>query len=392
MIRETCLGWGRSESCIRSIAAYGSARKAEIGAENVFDFSIGNPGVPTHPRVNEALLEIIREDGEAHDYTPAPGLPSFRRAIAKDLNTRLQAGVSPEGIYVCCGSAAGLAICCQGLLRPGEEAVTFVPFFPEYRVYVEGAGGTLVTVPPAEGLQPDLDALAGVLNEKTALVLLNSPNNPSGVVLTHDTLTRLGELLTAAEARFGHPIYLVSDEPYRELVYDGTLPPCPLHYYPNTVLCGSVSKTLSLPGERIGYLAVGDRMTQRDAVFDALAGAARACGYINAPSLMQRAVERCLGLTADFSVYKRNRDLLYQGLCECGFTCVYPDGAFYLFMKSPEPDAMAFSERARDFELLLVPSDDFGLPGYVRLAYCVPEDTIRRSMPAFAALAAAYGL
>jgi len=392
MIRENSLNWGRSKSCIRELAAYGSARKAEIGAENVFDFSIGNPSVPTHPRFNEALIELLQDGEDVHGYTPAAGLPSLRRAIADDLNTRLQAGVSPEGIYVCCGAAAGLAACCRGLLRPGEEAVAFAPFFPEYRVFVEGAGGTLVTVPPAEGLQPDLDALEGALNTNTALVLLNSPNNPSGVVLTRETLTRLSDILTAAEARYGHPIYLVSDEPYRELVYDGALPPCPLRFYPNTVLCYSFSKSLSLPGERIGYLAVGDSMAQRNAVFAALAGAARASGYVNAPSLMQRAIERCLGLTADLSIYKANRDLLYRGLSDLGFTCVYPDGAFYLFMKTPEPDAKAFSERAKAFELLLVPSDDFGLPGYVRLAYCVSEDTIRRSLPAFAALAAAYGL
>ena len=394
MLQKNSLAWGRSKSCIRELAAYGAKRKAEIGTENVFDFSIGNPSVPAPPELDAALLKLLETEASVtlHGYTPAAGLPSLRAAIAEDLRARLDAPVSAEGIYVCCGAAAGLAACCRGLLCPGEEAIAFAPFFPEYRVFVEGAGGTLVTVPPAEGLQPDFNALEKALTAKTALVIVNTPNNPSGVVLSAESLRRLGELLRAAERRFGHPIYLVSDEPYRELVYDGALPPCVLRFYDDAVLCYSFSKSLSLPGERIGYLAVSDRMAARDNVFAALAGAARASGYVNAPSLMQRAIERCLSLTSDLSVYKKNRDLLYNGLTALGFDCVYPDGAFYLFMKSPEPDAKAFSERAKRFELLLVPSDDFGLGGYVRLAYCVPEEMIRRSMAAFGALAASYGL
>ena len=394
MLEKNSLAWGRSKSCIRELAAYGAARKAEIGEENVFDFSIGNPSVPAPERLKETLLALLREgDGaELHGYTPAAGLPSLRRAIAEDLRERLRVPVSSEGVYVCCGAAAGLASCCRGLLRPGEEALVFAPFFPEYRVFVEGAGGVLRVVAPTGTLQPDFDALEAALGEKTALVIVNTPNNPSGVVLSEESLKRLAELLRRAETRVGHPIYLVSDEPYRELVYDGELPPNVLRFYDDAIVCYSFSKSLSLPGERIGYLAVSDRMTEKEAVFAALAGAARACGYVNAPSLMQRAVERCLGLTADLSVYRNNRDLLYGGLKELGFDCVYPDGAFYLFVKSPEPDAKAFSERAKRFELLLVPSDDFGLEGYVRLAYCVPEERIRRSLPAFAALAASYGL
>ncbi len=394
MLQKNSLAWGRSKSCIRELAAYGAKRKAEIGAENVFDFSIGNPSVPAPPEVDASLRALLEteESVTLHGYTPAAGLPSLRTAIAVDLNARLDAPVSAEGIYVCCGAAAGLAACCRGLLCPGEEAIAFAPFFPEYRVFVEGAGGTLVTVPPAEGLQPDFDALEQAITEKTALVIVNTPNNPSGVVLSAASLTRLGEILRAAEERFGHTICLVSDEPYRELVYDGTLPPCVLHFYDDAILCYSFSKSLSLPGERIGYLAVSERMTGRDEVFAALAGAARASGYVNAPSLMQRVIERCLGLTSNLSVYKNNRDLLYTGLTALGFDCVYPDGAFYLFMKCPEPDAKAFSERAKQFELLLVPSDDFGLGGYVRLAYCVPEEMIRRSMAAFGALAASCGL
>ena len=394
MIATNSLEWGRSKSCIRELAAYGAARKAEIGADKVFDFSIGNPSVPAPPALDAALRALLETEDSTvlHSYTPAAGLPSLRRAIADDLRTRLGAPVTAEGIYVCCGAAAGLAACCRGLIRPGEEAVAFAPFFPEYRVFAEGAGGVLKTVPPDERLRPDWEAFARSLGEKTALVILNSPNNPSGVVLGEDDLTRLAAILADAQRRVGHPIYLVSDEPYRELVYDGALPPCPLRFYDNAVLCYSFSKSLSLPGERLGYLAVSERMEEKEAVFAALAGAARASGYVNAPSLMQRAVERCLGLTADLGVYRVNRELLYRALCEAGFSCVYPDGAFYLFMKSPEPDAKAFSERAKRYELLLVPSDDFGLTGYVRLATCVSTDMIRRSLPAFRALAESYGL
>ena len=394
MLPEKSLAWGRSKNCIRVLAAYGAERKAAIGADQVFDFSLGNPSVPAPPQVDEAIRELLRSSDSTvlHGYTPAAGLPSLRAAIAEDLRTRLGAPVSADGIYVCCGAAAGLVACCRGLLCPGEEAITFAPFFTEYRVFVEGAGGTLRVVPPAAGLQPDLDALERCIGEKTQLLIVNTPNNPSGVVLSAESLTRIGEILRAAEDRFGHAIYLVSDEPYRELVYDGALPPSVLRFYDDAILCYSFSKSLSLPGERIGYLAVSDRMAEKADVFAALAGAARGSGYINAPSLMQRVVERCLGLTSDLSVYKENRDLLYRGLQALGFDCVYPEGAFYLFMKSPEPDAKAFSERAKQFELLLVPSDDFGMTGYVRLAYCVSGDMIRRSMPAFRALAESYGL
>ena len=394
MLPEKSLAWGRSKNCIREIAAYGAARKAAIGADKVFDFSLGNPSVPAPPQVNDAIRELLSgpESASVHGYTPAAGLPSLRAAIAEDLRSRLGAPVSADGVYVCCGAAAGLSACCRGLLCPGEEALTFAPYFSEYRVFVEGAGGALGVIPPAVGFQPDLDALERAVGEKTKLLIVNTPNNPSGVVLSAESLTRIGEILRAAERRFGRPIYLVSDEPYRELVYDGALPPSVLNFYDDAIICYSFSKSLSLPGERIGYLAVSDRMAEKEDVFAALAGASRGSGYVNAPSLMQRVAERCLGLTADLSVYRENRDLLYGGLKELGFDCVYPEGAFYLFVKSPEPDAKAFSARARQFELLLVPSDDFGLGGYVRLSYCVPGDMIRRSMPAFRALAESYGL
>lgn len=392
MLPEKSLNWGRSESCIRALAAYGTARKAEIGAENVFDFSIGNPSVPAPDCVKAAILEALEMDAaELHGYTPAPGLMSLRKAIAEDLRGK-GAPCSAELVYVTCGASSGLSACTHGLLLPGEEVIAFAPFFPEYTVFTEAAGGKLVSVLPDEKLLPDMDAFKKALCEKTKAVIINSPNNPSGVVLSAEKLKQLCDILRAAEAEFGHTIYLIADEPYRELVYDGETVPCPLCYYDDTILCYSFSKSISLPGERIGYLALSDRLKDKDAVFAAISGAARACGYINAPSLIQRVVEKCLTATADVSVYKENRRLLYEGLCACGFDCVYPDGAFYLFVKCPEPDAKVFSERAKKYELLLVPSDDFGVPGYVRVAYCVSPEMIKRSLPAFKKLAEEYGL
>ena len=393
MISQAMLGFGRSKSCIRELAAYGARRKAEIGADRVFDYSLGNPSVPAPDCVNEAIRELLSLDScTLHGYTTAAGLPSLRRAIAEDMRKRYAAELDPDKMYIICGAAAGLAICLRALVQPGEEVIAFAPFFPEYRMFTEGVGGVLVTVPPLSDLQPDLDAFEKALTEKTQLVIVNTPNNPSGVVLSAQTLERLARILEAAQARYGHPIYLVSDEPYRELVYDGREVPCVLHFYDNTILDYSYSKSLSLPGERIGYLAVSPKMADGDTVYAALTGAARACGYVNAPSLMQRVIEKCIGQTTDVSIYRRNRDLLYNSLTEMGYDCVYPDGAFYLFVRTPEPDARAFSERAKKHELLLVPSDDFGLGGYVRLAYCVTEEMILRSLPAFKALAQEYGL
>ena len=393
MVSEKSLAWGRSDNVIRVLTAYGLARKAEIGADKVFDFSIGNPSVPAPPAVDAAFARLLQGDSvELHGYTAAPGLMSFRKAIAADLNRRYDVGAEAELVFVTCGASAGLSICAHALMNPGDKVVAFAPFFPEYQVFAERAGGELVNVPPAAGLQPDLDALVQCLDEKVTMVIINTPNNPSGVILSAESLTKLSDILRAAEEKYGHPIYLISDEPYRDLVYDGTPVPCPLHFYDDTILCYSFSKSLSLPGERVGYLAVGSKAADKGDVFAAICGAARALGYVNAPSLMQRVIEDCLDQTADISVYKENRDLLYNGLKELGFDCVYPDGAFYLFVKTPEPDAMAFSERAKKSELLLVPSDAVGVGGYVRLAYCVSTDMIRRSLPAFAELAKEYGL
>ena len=393
-INAQSLAWGRTENNIRALAGYAAARKAEIGRENVFDFSIGNPSVPPPECVEEAFRTVLAETDavELHAYTPAPGLPSLRRAVARQLSERSAADFDWRQVYITMGASAALASFCRAVLLPGEKVVAFAPYFMEYRVFAEAAGGTLVTVPPRGDMQPDFGALASALDGQVKLVILNSPNNPSGAVLTEESLRRIAALLGGAEREYGHPIWLLSDEPYRELLFDRRRPLCAADYYDDTVICYSYSKSLSMPGERIGYLAVSGRAADKEALFDAIAGAARACGYINAPSLIQRVVERCLDATADVDIYAKNRDLLYGGLRKLGFECVYPDGAFYLFVKSPIPDAVEFSERAKRHELILVPSDDFGVTGYVRLAYCVPREMIERSMGAFAALAEEFGL
>ena len=394
MFPENSLKWGKSKSCIRELAAYGAVRKAQIGADKVFDFSIGSPSVPTPQKVTDTLIDLVSNTDSVllHDYTPAVGLPSLRRAIAGDLSRRYDADVTEDLIYVTCGAAGGLISSCKGLLCPGEQAVVFAPFFPEYRVYVESCGAKLVSILPGEDMQPDMEQLKDSINEKTKLLIINSPNNPSGIIYTADTLRAIADILTAAEEKYGQSIYLVSDEPYRELLFDGSEPLCVTKFYKNSIICYSFSKSLSLAGERIGYLALCAHMDDKELVFASIAGAARSCGYTNAPSLMQRLIERCIGLTADISQYKENRDILYDGLTAMGFHCAKPDGAFYLFMKCPEGTARQFSDMAKKYELLLVPSDEFGLPGYVRIAYCVSRSTIVNSMPAFKKLAEECGL
>ena len=392
MLPSNTLGWGTARSCIRELFEYGCARKAVIGEDKVYDFSIGNPSIPAPDCVNEAIAELIRGDSVAlHGYTSAAGRPSLRKMIAEDMNSRYGTALDMSDIYVTCGAAAGLAASLRGVLLPGEEVIAIAPFFPEYRVFTEAAGGTLVSVPSKEGdFQIDAAALASAVTEKTKAVIVNSPNNPSGVVLSRESLSALAAVLSDAEKKYGHTIYLICDEPYRELVYDGVEVPCLMNCYADTIVCYSFSKSLSIPGERIGYLAVSDRMTGRGEVFASIAGAARALGYVNAPSLLQQVIERCLGATADISKYKENRDLIFGALTELGYDCVKPDGAFYLFVKALESDAKAFSERAKAHELLLVPGDDFGAPGYVRISYCVAKDMIERSIPAFAKLMGEY--
>lgn len=397
MLSKSMEALGRRRSVIREIFEYGNRRRAEIGADQVFDFSLGNPSVPPPSDVTEALLALLsdREPTALHGYTSAQGAPAVRGAIAEYIEKTFHFPARADLIYMTVGAAAALTISLRALLADGadEEVIVLTPFFPEYRVFIEAAGGKCITAACREpDFQIDFASLDAAITEKTKAIIINSPNNPTGAVLKRETLERLAERLRRAEAEYGHPIYLISDEPYRELVYGDVEVPYLPKLYDDTLVSYSFSKSLSLPGERIGYIFVSPHAADADSVYAAILGAGRALGFVCAPSLFQHLLPACLGKTSDIAVYRKNRDLLLSALTECGFTCVPPDGAFYLFMKSPEPDAAHFAEVARRHELLLVPSDDFGCPGYVRISYCVATETIERSLPAFRALAKEYGL
>lgn len=396
MISQTMVGLGKKRSVIREIFEYSKVRAAEIGAENIFDFSIGNPSVPPPQIISDTLKELLDQEDSVslHGYTSAQGDPATRKAIADDLNRRYGTDFTANNFYMTVGAAASLSICFKALALPEDEFIVFAPYFTEYRVFVEAAGGTLVEVPPREpDFQIDFDAFSAAVSEHTKAVIVNSPNNPSGVVYSESTVKELCRILEEKSAQYGHTIYLISDEPYRELVYDDNIVvPFLTKYYKNTLVCYSYSKSLSLPGERIGYILVPSEIDDFEDMYAAVCGAGRALGYVCAPSLFQKLIARCVGQVSDISVYRKNRDLLYNGLTERGYQCVRPDGAFYLFVKALEEDTNAFCERAKKYELLLVPGDDFGCPGYVRIAYCVTTEQIERSMPAFEALAKEYGL
>ena len=393
MINETMKELGNKRSVIRDIFEFGNLRRAEIGAENVFDFSLGNPSVPAPAAVNETIRELLDTcpDSVLHGYTSAQGSPQTRKAIADDLNKRFSTAFSPDQFYMTCGAAASLKITLSALYTPGDEVIVFTPYFPEYRVFVETCGAVLVEVQSdPDTFQIDFSALGSAITDKTKAVVVNSPNNPSGVVYTEDTVRRLAALLNEYAGRYGHPIYLIADEPYRELVYDGLEVPFLPSIYKDTIICYSYSKSLSLPGERIGYILVPAEITDSKDVYAAVCGAGRALGYVCAPSLMQLVAAKCTGMVSDLNAYRENRDLLYNALTEYGFHCIHPDGAFYLFMKTPIADAGAFCEKAKEYDLLLVPADSFGTPGFVRISYCVSNDMIARSLPAFKKLAEFY--
>ncbi len=396
MYNENTYRLGSKRSTIREIFEYAKKRSEEIGGENVFDFSIGNPSVPAPKAVDEAIAKIVAETSsvELHGYTSAQGDKGVRDAIAANYARRFGVALSGEDLYMTCGAAASLTITMNALHTEGDELIVFAPYFPEYAVFAAGAGMRL-TVLPSDGktMLPDFAALEGAIGPATKAVLINSPNNPSGVVYDGATIARLAQILQEKSAALGAPIYLVSDEPYRELVYDKqTVVPSVMKYYDNSIVCYSYSKSLSMPGERIGYVAVNPKATDAKAIYASVCGAGRMLGYVCAPALFQRVAAACDGMTADLSVYKRNRDLLYNGLTDCGFTCIYPDGAFYLFVKAAEEDAAAFCERAKKYELLLVNGKDFGYPGWVRIAYCVQTERIERALPLFRRLAEEYGL
>ena len=388
-------GLGSHRSIIREIFEYSKDRANEIGAENVFDFSLGNPNVPAPEDVKDALISLLSEENSValHGYTSAQGDLSVREAIANNINTRFGVGISPNLIYMTCGAAASLSICLKALITEGEdeECIVFAPFFTEYRVFIENAGGKVVVSKPLESnLEIDIKDFESRINEKTKAVIINSPNNPSGIVYPAKTISEVSDILRRKSEEFGHTIYLIADEPYRELVYGGLDVPYLMNYYDNTLVCYSYSKSLSLPGERIGYIAVCPKMEDCENIYLAVCGAGRSLGYVCAPSLFQKVIAKCLDAKVNIEAYKENRDILYRELTSYGYSCIEPDGAFYLFVKALEPDAYAFYEKAKSHEILVVPCDDFGVSGYVRIAYCTSKDTVVNSLPAFKALAEEY--
>ena len=392
MLNEQMYGYGSKSSVIRELFAYGLERKKIVGEDKVYDFSIGNPSIPAPKEVKQAILELLEEPAEAlHGYSPAAGDPEVRKTLADSVNRRFGTHYTADNFYMTAGAAASLSISIKALTNPGDEFITIAPFFPEYEVWVTTAGAELAVVPADTGnFQIDFDALERLIGPKTKGIIINSPNNPSGTVYSEETVRRLAELLEQKEKEYGISIYLLSDEPYREIVYDGVTVPFVPNYYKNTLVCYSYSKSLSLPGERIGYIMVPDEAEDSRRVRAAVAGAGRALGYVCAPVLFQKAVAKCVDVSGDVSAYRRNRDLLYHGLTELGYECVRPQGAFYLFVKALEPDAGAFSEHAKKHDVLVVPSDSFGCEGYVRISYCVSEKTIQDAMPAFARIMEEY--
>ena len=389
MLNQTAYELGSNRSCIRELFEYGRARAAIVGPENVYDYSLGNPSIPAPAEVGDAIRDILCDTDPiaVHGYTSAIGDLLCRQAIADDLNARYDAGVRPQDLFIGCGAAPELVSVFRALAFPGAEILAVAPYFPEYKPFVECAGATFKVVPPdVPGFQIKLDAVEEMLTENTAAIILNSPNNPAGTVYTRETLVALGELLSKKSAEYGHPIYIVADEPYRELVYGGIEVAFIPTIYADTIVCYSYSKSLSLPGERIGYVYVPEKATDHDALYAAIAGAARAGGHVCAPSLWQKVIARCAGLRPDLESYDRNRRALYEGLTAMGYEMAKPDGAFYLFIKAPGGNAAAFSEKAKKKDLLLVPGDSFGCPEYFRICYCVSYEKILKSLPVFKAL------
>ena len=388
-------GLGSKRSIIREIFEYSKIRSQEIGKDKVFDFSLGNPSVPAPKEVNETICELLKNESSVllHGYTSAQGDAGVRKTIADSINSKFGVGITPNHIYMTCGAAASLSICLKALFEDGkdEECVVFAPFFTEYRVFIENAGGKIVISQPMEKtFQIDISDLENKITPKTKAIIVNSPNNPSGVVYSEETIKALCDLIEKKSKEYGSDIYLIADEPYRELVYSGVSVPYLMNYYKNTLVCYSYSKSLSLPGERIGYIAVSPKMDNGSDIYLAVCGAGRSLGYVCAPSLFQQVIARCIDAKVNVEAYKENRDLLYDNLTSYGYECVKPDGAFYLFVKALESDAYKFYEKAKNHEILVVPCDDFGVQGYVRIAYCTAKETVVNALPAFKALYEEY--
>lgn len=395
MLAQSMVELGKKRSTIREIFEYGNQRAKIVGRENIFDFSLGNPNVPAPASVNQTIKELVEKEDAAvlHGYTSAQGAEFVRESLANSINKRFGTNFTKDNLYMTVGAAASISICFKALTNPGDEFIVFAPFFPEYACFIEkGAGAKCVIVPAdTKNFQINFEEFEKRINEHTKGVIINSPNNPSGAVYSEATLQKLSSILSAKEKEYGHAIYLISDEPYREIAYDGIEIPYVTKYYKNTFVCYSYSKALSLAGERIGYIVVSPEMEDWQDAYAAVCGAGRILGYVCAPSLFQRVVAKCAEDTADLSVYKTNRDLLFDGLTSFGFNVVKPQGAFYLFPQALEEDEKAFCERAKKYDLLLVPGTDFGCPGFLRISYCVTTDQVKRSLPLFEKLAKEYG-
>ncbi len=387
--------YGSNASSIRELFEYSNRRKAEIGEENVFDFSLGNPSIPAPREVADEICRLVSsgDSTKLHGYTSATGALGTRKAISDSINSRFNCEANPENIYMTCGAAASLTITLRALCEEDKpcEVIVLAPFFPEYSVFIDAAGGKTVIVPCLEpDFSIDYESLCAAINKNTVAVIINYPNNPSGKVLNEEELKKLSSLLAEKSDEIGKPVYLISDEPYRELVYGDVPILFAPNYYKNTIVCYSYSKSLSLPGERIGYIFVPPFLHDAKSVYAAVCGAGRSSGYVCAPSLMQAVIEKCVDKTSDISLYDKNRRLLYESLKDIGYEAVEPKGAFYLFVKSLEDDENAFCEKAKKYELMLVPSESFGVKGYVRISYCVSYDTIKNSIPAFKKLFEEY--
>ncbi|MDP4144987.1 MAG: pyridoxal phosphate-dependent aminotransferase [Bacillota bacterium] len=394
MISKEMYELGAKRSTIRELFEYGKQQSLIVGKENVFDFSIGNPTVPAPACVKEAMLELLEtcKSDEIHSYTSAQGDFEVRKGLADYMNNTYNCQLKADNFYMTCGAAASLCIALKALTADAsDEFIIIAPYFPEYQVFIANMGAQVVIVPPdTDNFQIQMDLLEKAITKNTKGIIINSPNNPSGVVYSEETLKAIGSLLRRKSEEYKKPLYLISDEPYREIVYDGVHAPYVPAFYDNTIICYSYSKSLSLPGERIGYILIPDDVENSKEVYTAVCGAGRALGYVCAPSLFQKVILKCQGKTSDVALYDINRKMLYDKLTDMGYQCVRPQGAFYLFVKALEKDAVNFCENAKKFNLLIVPADDFGCPGYVRISYCVDPDMIKRSFEAFQKLRDLY--
>lgn len=394
MISKKMEGMVANSSAIRAMFEEGTRLAKIYGPENVYDFSLGNPNVPAPAAVKDAIMELLQEEDSLvlHGYTNSnAGYEEVRQAVAESLNERFGTKFAARNITMTVGAAGGLNVILKTLLNPGDEVITFAPYFGEYRSYTNNFDGVLVAVSPnTVDFQPKLDEFEEKITPKTKAVIVNTPNNPTGVVYSEETIKKMAAIMEAKQKEFGTEIYLISDEPYRELAYDGVEVPYLTKHYANTIIGYSYSKSLSLPGERIGYLVIPDEVTESEKVIAAANVANRILGFVNAPTLLQKVVAKCLNEKTDISYYDRNRETLYNGLVEMGFECVKPQGAFYLFVKAPIEDDQAFCNEAKKYNILIVPGSSFGCPGYVRIAYCVAYETIVNSLPKFKELAAEY--